>query len=120
MQRRPRQKNDQYRRWLTERPCLICAWTPCDPCHIKFADARIFKPPSSNIGMKASDRFCVSLCRGHHEQSHSMGEHKFWDKWHLDPIVIAGELYYYFICGDDEAADHMIRLISASRLGIAV
>ncbi len=117
MQRRPRRVNEKHRRWIAERPCVICTVTPCHAAHIKFADARVCKPLSSNIGMKADDRFCVSLCEKHHMQQHSMGERNFWEQRKLDPILIA--LNLYSISGDDEEADHFILVTAFSALEIA-
>jgi len=107
MQRRPRRLNPRHCRWIAERHCLICGQTDVQVAHIKFADGRILKPLSSNIGMKADDRFTLPLCIVHHAAQHAVGERKFWQSYHLDPVLIA--LHLYSISGDDEQADHFIR-----------
>jgi hypothetical protein len=112
MQRRPRRENPKHLRWIAERPCLICSSSPCDAAHIKCADVRIAKPLSSNIGMKADDRFAVPLCRRHHDEQHSGGERTFWRKYHLDPVLIA--LALYSITGDGEAGDDLVAFIIAA------
>lgn len=106
MQRRPRRENKKHLKWIAERPCVICGSSPCDAAHIKMADARVNKPLSSNIGMKADDRFTLSLCRFHHDLSHAGGERGFWAGHFVDPILLA--LALYSITGDDEAADDLI------------
>lgn len=110
MQRRPRRENKKHLQFVRERPCIICAATPADPAHIKGADARVCKPLSSNIGMKADDRFTLPLCRYHHEQQHAFGEGVFWRFYHLDAVLLA--LALYSITGDAEAADHLIQTTS--------
>lgn len=105
MQRRPRRENKEHLAWIRERNCIICGTPYVVPAHIKFADARILKPLSSNIGMKADDRFVLALCHMHHEKQHSMGERKFWDKYHVDPILLA--LAFFSISGDDEEGDRL-------------
>ena len=44
MQRRPRQENAKHLRFVRERPCIICGFSPCDAAHIKMGDSRISKP----------------------------------------------------------------------------
>ena len=72
MQRRPRKSDKDHLAFVAARPCLICGTNFVDAHHIKMADARICKPQSSNIGMKADDRYTLPLCRTHHEQLHRM------------------------------------------------
>jgi len=113
MQRRPRRRNEKHLRFIAERPCLVCGSSPCDAHHIKFADARVLKPQSSNIGMKADDRFTLPLCRRHHEEAHR-GERKFFDAYHTDAVLMA--LALHSISGDAEAADNLIMFAAATRI----
>ena len=117
MQRRPRRENKKHLKWIAERPCVICGDSPCDAAHIKYADARVGKPLSSNIGMKADDRFTLPLCRYHHEEQHGRGERKWWQSKHIDAVLVA--LVLYSLSGDDEAADHFILLDNYARRVIA-
>lgn len=107
-QRRPRRKSEKHLRFVSERPCIICGSSPCDPAHIKFADARVCKPQSSNVGMKADDRYTLPLCRRHHEDSHQVPERMWWQKQHIDPVLIA--LALYSISGDDQEGDRLINI----------
>jgi Putative HNHc nuclease len=107
MQRRPRRENLKHLRFVSGRPCIICGSSPCDAAHIKFADARVLKPQSSNIGMKADDRFSLPLCRHHHDQQHAMPERKFWQHYHTDPILMS--LALYSISGDEQEGDRLIQ-----------
>jgi Putative HNHc nuclease len=111
MQRRPRRENKKHLRWIAERACLVCGSSPCDAAHIKHADSRVCKPLSSNIGMKADDRFTIPLCRRHHEECHQLGEKDFFLKYACDPILIA--LALYSVSGDDQEGDHLVRMTYA-------
>jgi hypothetical protein len=107
MQRRPRRNVARHLRFVSERPCIICGNYICDAHHLKFADGRILKPISSNIGMKADDRFTLPLCREHHEEAHRMAGRPFWQKYCLaDPVLIA--LALFSITGDEEEGDRLI------------
>jgi hypothetical protein len=106
MQRRPRRENPRHLAFVRERPCIICGIWPCDPAHIKFADARVLKPLSSNIGMKADDRFTVPLCRRHHDEQHATSERAWWHSYHIDPILMA--LALFSISGDGQEGDRLM------------
>src|SRR5262245_26713031 len=106
MQRRPRRRNTKHLRFVADRCCIICGTYPCDAAHIKMADARVLKPVSSNIGMKADDRFTLPLSRRHHEEQHSMPERAFYEKYNLDPILLS--LALYSISGDAQEGDRLI------------
>jgi hypothetical protein len=106
MQRRPRKEDSKHLRFVRERPCVICGFTPCDPAHIKMGDSRISKPPSSNLGMKADDRFTLPLCRKHHERQHQMPEREFWEYYRLDAVLLA--LALFSISGDEQEGDRLI------------
>lgn len=106
MQRRPRRHDNRHLKFVSERPCIVCGRMPCDPAHIKMPDARISKPVSSNLGMKADDRFTLPLCRMHHDQQHNMPEREFWQLYHTDAILLA--LALYSISGDEQEGDRLI------------
>jgi len=116
-QRRPRRHNEKHLQFMRGRPCIICGGSPCDAHHIKFADARVLKPQSSNIGMKADDRFTLPLCRRHHEECHR-GERKFFESYHTDAVLMA--LALHSISGDAEEADRLIMFAAASRISEAI
>jgi hypothetical protein len=112
MQRRPRRHHEKHLRFVRERGCLICGSTPVDAHHIKFADARVCKPQSSNIGMKADDRFVLPLCPNHHMQAHK-GERAFFALHHVDAVLIA--LALFSVSGDGEEADRLLMFSRPSR-----
>jgi hypothetical protein len=106
MQRRPRRLDAQHLQFVRERPCIICGTSPCDAAHIKMADGRIGKPMSSNLGMKADDRFTLPLCRKHHERQHQVAEREFWEWYRIDAVLIA--LALFSITDDEQEGDRLI------------
>jgi len=84
----PRRIRDkEHLRFVAKQPCLICGRSPCDPHHLRFAQARA-------LGRKASDEFTVPLCRGHHRELHRCGdESRWWKKSGIDPIPAARVLW---------------------------
>jgi ERF superfamily len=68
----PRRVRDrEHVRFVTTQPCLICARTPSDAHHLRFAQYRA-------LGRKVSDEFTVPLCRGHHREVHRCGDEAAW------------------------------------------
>lgn len=43
------------------------------------------------------DRVCVVLCKDHHDEIHSQGERKFWDKLGVDPKEKADQTYQQYL-----------------------
>jgi hypothetical protein len=84
----PRRIRDrEHVRFVTKQPCLICARTPSDPHHLRFAQHR-------GLGQKVSDEFTVPLCRGHHREIHRCGdEGAWWAKVGIDPGAAARALW---------------------------
>jgi hypothetical protein len=84
----PRRIRDrEHVRFITKQPCLVCARTPSDPHHLRFAQHRA-------LGRKVSDEFTVPLCRGHHREVHRCGdEAAWWSKAGMDPAAAARALW---------------------------
>ena len=59
-------------------------------------------------GQRPSDRWCLPLCRMHHDQQHGMNEIKFWAVYRIDPHLLA--LILWGLTGDEFAAKAVIRL----------
>ena len=82
-----RRRDKQHLQFVAAQPCLLCAKTPCDPHHLRFAQPRA-------LGVKVSDEFTVPLCRLHHRQLHQAGNEGAW--WHdmgIEPVEIARSLW---------------------------
>jgi hypothetical protein len=82
-----RERDRLHLRYVARQPCLVCARTPSDAHHIKFAE-------SWTAGRKVSDRFTVPLCRMHHHELHRRGnERAWWQQKAIDPLEIAKALW---------------------------
>ena len=84
----PRRIRDrEHLQFVAKQPCLVCGRSPCDPHHLRFAQARA-------LGRKASDEFAVPLCRGHHRELHRCGDEAgWWKKSGIDPMPAARLLW---------------------------
>jgi len=84
----PRRIRDkEHLKFVGRQPCLICARTPSDAHHLRFAQLRA-------LGRKVSDEFTVPLCRGHHRQVHQTGnEPVFWEDLEINAMEIANGLW---------------------------
>ncbi len=82
-----RQRDRQHLRFVAKQPCLVCGRQPCDPHHLRFAQAR-------GLGAKVSDEFTVPLCRAHHRDLHRAGkELDWWSKTGIEPLSLARQLW---------------------------
>ena len=84
----PRRVRDrEHLKFVATQPCLICGRSPCDPHHLRFAQAEA-------LGRKPSDEFTVPLCRGHHRELHRCGdEAAWWKRSGVDPLPAARVLW---------------------------
>ena len=84
----PRRLRDKdHLKFVSTQRCLICERQPADAHHIRFAQLRA-------LGRKVSDEFTVPLCRTHHREIHRCSdEAAWWDKHHLDPLIVASALW---------------------------
>jgi hypothetical protein len=82
-----RRRSKAHLGYVRAQPCLVCQRQPCDPHHLKFAQARA-------LGRKVSDEFTVPLCRDHHIALHRHGnEMSWWADLQISPLEIAKELW---------------------------
>ena len=82
-----RHRDKTHLRFVALQPCLICARTPSDAHHLRFAQPRA-------MGRKNSDEFTVPLCRMHHSQNHRVGnEAEWWRLRGIDPLPVASRLW---------------------------
>ena len=81
-----RHRNKEHLRFVAHQPCLICARTPSDPHHLRFAQARA-RP-------QVSDEFVVPLSRSHHRALHRVGnEQGWWQATGIDPLEFASKFW---------------------------
>jgi hypothetical protein len=82
-----RYRDKEHLRYVTRQPCLVCARSPSDAHHLKFAQPRA-------LGRKASDEFTVPLCRTHHRAAHRTGDERTWWKTlGINPLKVARKLW---------------------------
>ncbi len=68
-------------------PCLVCARTPSQAHHLRFAQPRA-------LSSKPSDEWTVPLCALHHRALHDTGsEERWWGEQGIDPKVEAERLW---------------------------
>jgi hypothetical protein len=80
----PRRYRDKdHLRFIAAQPCTVCGRQPCEPHHLRFAQARA-------LGRKVSDEFTVPPCRVHHREVHSKDDERgWWTVANIDPMPIA-------------------------------
>ncbi len=102
---KPRRERDRnHLRFVATQPCLICARTPSDAHHLKFAER-------AAMGRKVSDKFTVPVCRMHHRELHRRGdEQNWWDGQGIDPLPIAVDLWRRSHPASCEAGDRASEL----------
>jgi hypothetical protein len=80
-------RNREHLRFVASQPCLICARTPSQAHHLRFAQPRA-------LGRKVSDEFTVPLCAIHHHELHMRGnERAWWEQKNVEPLAVAGGLW---------------------------
>jgi len=82
-----RVRDKAHLRFVAKQPCIVCGRQPCDPHHLKFAQAR-------GLSLKVSDEFAVPLCRVHHRELHRAGkEVEWWSRTGIEPLAVARDLW---------------------------
>ena len=110
-QRQPRERDPGYLAFLRRLPCAVglikgdCCGGRTDPAHIRFTDRKAGRV-NPGLSAKPDDRWCVCVCRFHHEAQHAYGnEAKWWAvEVGVDPSDLARALYAAFQAGEDGTA----------------
>lgn len=87
-QRQPREKDGKYLAWIRTQPCCICG----DNTTVEAAHLRASKPGigKDDFGWgRPDDKWCLPLCGNHHREQHRMNEMGFWEKYGIDPFLLA-------------------------------
>lgn len=72
-----------HRAWVRGFACSACGSTVAIEC------AHIRNGTGGGLGVKPSDRWCVSLCKDCHGLQHTVGEKSFWQLNGKDPLALA-------------------------------
>jgi len=82
-----RARDEAHLLFIASLPCLICARTPTQAHHLRFAQPR-------SMGSKPSDEWAVPLCLLHHRALHDAGnEEKWWSDQGIDAKTEAERLW---------------------------
>lgn len=73
-----------HRTWIRRHYCSVpgCKRLPIECAHVRGGT-------NGGIGLKPSDRWCVSLCSCHHAEQHRLGQRRFEGKYKLDLLELA-------------------------------
>jgi hypothetical protein len=93
---RPRRRNSMkadatkrcpsHIQWLRGRPCAVASFNSCmGPVQAAHVD----HGGDKGVGTKASDRFAIPLCFGHHNEQHAHGWETFEAKYRFDALRAA-------------------------------
>lgn len=102
-QRQPRVLEKGYLAFLRRQPCEARHLGGCggriDPAHIRFSDPSVGRI-NPGLGRKSDDKWCLSLCRTHHDAQHARGnERAWWSEVGVDPNARALEQYSAYLSG---------------------
>jgi DNA recombination protein Rad52 len=77
-----RLRDPEHLRYVASLPCIVCARTPSQAHHLRFAQPR-------SLGSKVSDEWTVPLCFIHHRALHDAGDEELW--WQVHGINAKAE-----------------------------
>lgn len=106
MSRHPRKKLDAHLAWIRTLPSLVRGLGPVEAAHIRYADAAYAKR-LTGMAEKPHDMWTVPLAADAHREQHSGSERAFWQRQHINPLVVAAFLWLH--SGDDEAGALIIQ-----------
>jgi hypothetical protein len=90
----------QHLAFIRMLPCVACGRKgPSEAAHVRCGT-------DGGTGIKPSDRYSVSLCRGCHDTQHAWGELSFWAAKRIDPLDVA--LRLWTVSGDVEAGERIV------------
>jgi hypothetical protein len=92
-QQRREGNSDKHRAIVKHLPCCVCWRTPVDGHHLKTEGAA----KERGVGMRATDKWIVPLCRMHHDDLESYGSRREYE-WFAahgieDPYALAKALW---------------------------
>jgi hypothetical protein len=84
--RRDERNCPAHRAWVRKHQCCVpgCANRDIECAHVRTGS-------DGGVGMKPSDRWCISLCAHHHREQHDIGEGAFERRYAIDLHELALE-----------------------------
>lgn len=106
---RGRVKDNAYLAYLRRQPCCVgplmqdACQGGIDPAHIRFSDFRVGRL-NPGVGNKSDDKWCLPVCRKHHEAQHQFGDERRWwsDVVRADVNALAAQHHADFLAGKDQ------------------
>jgi hypothetical protein len=105
----PRVEDPKHLIFIRKLPCLITMHFPVDACHIRYGDQAHGKR-ETGMQEKPSDCWTVPMCREKHAEQHAGSERAFWERYGIDPLEVARELFRH--TGDEQAGFDIIQRYS--------
>lgn len=97
--KRPRMHKDSHLAWIRTLPCVVGGEYGVEAAHIRYGSLPHGKRETGK-SEKPDDCWSVPLAPDLHRLQHSMNERTFWERYGIDPLVVAALLY--LASGDDE------------------
>ncbi len=84
--RSERWSSPAHRKWVGQHECCVpgCKARPIEVAHLRNGT-------DAAMGRKASDWYCISLCRDHHSEQHRIGEPGFQKAHNINMHELAAE-----------------------------
>lgn len=82
-----RRRSPAHRAWVRGHACCACGSTTAIEC------AHVRTGTDGGVGIKPSDRWCISLCKVCHQRQHNIGEEAFSRAWGIDMKALAAEFF---------------------------
>ncbi|HEY3428622.1 MAG TPA: putative HNHc nuclease [Acidimicrobiia bacterium] len=89
-------RDDEFREWIRQRPCLLADREPCECGKYVHVGSRRMVTEACHVRTKrlAGDKAnIVPLCHSHHREQHNIGIKSFPRKYGLDLKAIAADLW---------------------------
>jgi hypothetical protein len=79
-------RSPAHRAWVRGFACCVpgCGGIPIECAHVRTGT-------NGGVGLKPSDRWCISLCQFHHAQQHQIGEREFETRHRISMGALAEE-----------------------------
>lgn len=90
-----RERSPAYLAWIRQQKCVVpgCWGRPCEAHHLLHC------PEHRARGLKASDRYVVPLCCGHHrgnDSPHGWGNEQDWAAHHGFDMIATAQFYWQY------------------------
>ena len=85
-------RSPSHRKWIRGFECAVKTYANTD-CATNTECAHVRTGTDGGMGMKPSDKWCISLCSEHHREQHQMGEPAFERKYGFSMKTLAAAFW---------------------------